>query len=324
MRRFSRIVATLGSRPPRSPTRSACADDLLARQPGQNRMTGAGSPASWQHVAAAGIPRSRCRGSAHSRRQLDQPEVGVTRVAAVADHARDPQPAVGEPVAAGRPRSPGEAGHHPQHPACPPAPAPPTSSSAPVATARTARSATASCTVERDPDRPSSSSSSGVTGEPPGDFQDPLGPAAATDPPRDLASSSSAAKVSAGFSHRASSGHSDRTCWPAEAVQQDLSRDHLPAGSRPQPGHRQVRRARNHPPASAISCVDGSRAGRGSSRLPRMARPSCSPRNGGTALPIWRNAADGGPANRNRSGNVCSRAASRTVRVRFCLGWMYQ
>ena len=31
-----------------------------------------------------------------------------------------------------------------------------------------------------------------------------------------------------------------------------------------------------------------------------------------------------GPANRYRSGNVWSRAASRTVRVRLSFGWMYQ
>ncbi len=40
----------------------------------------------------------RVGGPAHGGGQLDQPEVGVPRVAAVADHPGDAQPAVGEPV----------------------------------------------------------------------------------------------------------------------------------------------------------------------------------------------------------------------------------
>ena len=70
-------------------------------------------------------------------------------------------------------------------------------------------------------------------------------------------------------------------------------------------------------PVSWVDDPEGFRA----SRLPCTARPNSSPRNGGTALPICRNAADGGPENLYLSGNVCSRAASRTVRVRSCQ-WM--
>ena len=62
----------------------------------------------------------------------------------------------------------------------------------------------------------------------------------------------------------------------------------------------------------------------GVSSADRIWRPSASPSSGGTALPICLSLRLGWPANRNQSGKVWTRAASRTDSVRCCWGWMYQ
>ena len=264
-----------------------------------------------------------CR-TAHGGSQLDQPKVSVPGVAAVADHARDAEPAIAHPVAPVHLLT-GEAGHDPQHP--PPdqdrllrlifragrrrrgRPGPPAPRSRPESGGSASSSSSCSGSspaARRAPESvrpgrrgPPSWRSRGVQTQPPG--------------------------CRPGVSQRASSGHSDRTCCGGETVEEDLSADHLPSGPGAQPRHRPSRQRSNHPASRpAISCVDGPAALRRVQAGAYRSAEAVHPRPGGTALPICRNAADGGPANRNRSGKVCSRAASRTVRVRFCRGWMYQ
>ena len=138
------------------------------------------------------------------------------------------------------------------------------------------------------------------------------------------ASSPRAARVSPGVSHRLTKGQIHWSCWPpsrSRRISPEMTCQRVRARSQ---GTAKSAWARNHSPSILpVSWLLGP-AGSGLSRLLRIPRPSCSPSSGGTALPIWRNAADGGPANRYRSGNVCSRAASRTVRVRLSRGWIYQ
>ena len=216
----------------------------------------------------------------------------------------------------------GEAGHRPAARRARPAPAPRTRLPRPVATARTARSATASFTpgIRRmavvvkllgsaaSCSRDSRIRSARFSGRPTADL-----------------TQLSLGRQGRGWSLPAGQQRPQRPYLRAgEAFQQNLRGDHLPAGPGLQPGTRSARGSGTIRPAGRRSPASMVRLAAVQPGTGRSARPSRSPTSGGTALPICRNAADGGPANRNRSGKVCSRAASRTVRVRFCRGWMYQ
>src|SRR5699024_8465141 len=60
----------------------------------------------------------------------------------------------------------------------------------------------------------------------------------------------------------------------------------------------------NHAANVVPICSEGGRVLDSAVSASRTAEPMAIPRRGGTALPICRNAADGGPAKRNQSGNV--------------------
>ena len=326
-RRSSASSPRCGSRRPRSPTRWACSHDRPGSRAGQNRSA---SP-----LGVCLRARGRCRLSGHSTQagaagrhtdggQLDQPEMGLARVAAVADHARDAQPPVGQPVAPVD-LLPGEPGHGPQH-----------------AAAGQHRLLRLVFRAGRDGQDGqighrlvhTRDLADGVVvvqpfrgaGQLPGDVQDPLGPRR---PVRAISRSRAAPARPPACRPGCPSGR------PAATATAPAGRRGVPAGSPPRSPASGLR-ARSHGTARARQRGEpaGQQAGdllrgrpaRGAGRPGWRGRPgrAARPTAGGTALPIWRNAADGGPANRNRSGKVCSRAASRTVRVRFCRGWMYQ
>ena len=96
-------------------------------------------------------------------------------------------------------------------------------------------------------------------------------------------SSASAASVSAGLSQRASSGHSGPHLLSGQAFEENLSRDHLPAGPGAQPWHDSAAPAGTEPSREAVRDLLGRRPRRvsGSARLSRTARPSLPPTQAG-------------------------------------------
>ena len=110
------------------------------------------------------------------------------------------------------------------------------------------------------------------------------------------------------------------------ARSEELAQDELPSVVGLQPGHRADGGAVAEPAGqlAPMSPASKARLHPGGQRCPRPLTDGTCPSSGGTALPICLK------ARRRRAGEpevvreVWSRAASRTVRVRCCSGWMYQ